>query len=225
MTGVDTKLESTEDFVRVAAERAARDWDDLETFLGTFNEILHEVAINNRFDASVPILLALAQEHGKDVIRRMGEVATRAQTEPKIGKKFWGLTHLFYETLPDLSFDPSILADTLDAALIAEGSDMAGGGAYKAIEELSRRSPETADLLFVTFVARPNSPVASLASSALLGLAQVDFREAHRRALSLSQADARVLKRTGIGTLGSFRYSEVDGDLLRATFPLVPRIK
>ena len=94
---------------------------------------------------------------------------------------------------------------------------MAGGGAYKVIEELSGRSPETADLLFATFVARHTSPVASLASSTLLGLANSDLREAHSRALSLSKAEAVILRRTGIGTLGSFRYPEADMGLLQAT--------
>ena len=189
--------------------------EDLDEFLIVLEEVQDRE--NDRSIDISAVLLVLAQNYGKDLVGRMGDIAKKSLAEKQSGRHFLIFHPPFCQALPSLNVDPAGLADAMEPVLIVESSDWLSGGIYQSIETLARRSIETSELLVDAFVARPYSPVASLASSALLGLAHFDLPEAHRRALALVHAEAIILQRTGLGTLSRFRYSETDGHLLAVT--------
>jgi hypothetical protein len=205
-----------DDFVREAAALAARDWAEIDKFLDTFDQILARAASDGFRNVAADVLRALATEHGKDLIARLGELGRWAQEGGQGALRCWAFYQAFCEALPESSFDPEALADALEAADPANDISLKG---------LAQRSWETADLLFGTFIARPDSSVALLAADALAGLAHFDLPEAHLRALNLTRAESRILRRVGIGMLGSFHYPKTAEDLLRLTLERLEALK
>ena len=211
-----------EQLIREAADQAARDWAEPEKLLETLLEVNGRRVRSGRHELAVGVLRLLAQDYGKDVIGRIAEEAERDQRREKSDWGFRVLFDAFCEILPELYFDIAALVDALHAAFLTKAFV---GTVYKSIENLSRRSRETAELLLRTFAAHSDSPMVDLVSNVLLGLAHFDPREAHGRALSMTYGETLALRRAALAVLGLFRYSDAEGDLVKLTLGRLRELK
>ncbi len=213
--------------VQHTVELALRAWDNLDTFVNFFEDAQYRTLnFGTRREVTTVVLLVLADDHGKDVIGRMGEVARSGVEGEGRNHLFWSLYHPFCEALPELDVDPGKLVDTLESVFEATADDLAGGFVYSAVEKLAARSRADAEALYDVFASRRDSPVVSFTANALVGLAGFDLPEAHRRALDLTRAEQPTLRRAGIAALGRFDYADsVRTDLLGAAWERLEAFK
>jgi hypothetical protein len=213
--------------VRHTAELALGAWDDPVAFTNIIDDAQYRTLdFGTRREVTTVVLLVLARDHDKDVVGRMGEVARLRFGGEDRNDLFWGLYHPFCEALPELSIEPHELADALEAVFEATSNDLTGGFVYGVVEKLAARSRVDAEALYEAFVSRPDSPAASFSANALLGLANFDLPEAHRRALDLTDSEQPTLRRAGIAALGRLDYAGGERpDLLAATWERLEALK
>jgi hypothetical protein len=206
--------------IRHAADVALMAWEEPRRFADAIDEAQRRVlGYAGRREATAAVLLILAQEHGKDVVGRVGELA-RMQTESRGSNRLlWDVYSPFCEALPELEIEPAQLAQALEAVSEATANDGMAGSVYNAIERLASRSRAQGEALHEVFASRPDSPRFAFVPAILVGLARIDLGEAHRLALDLSTAAEPASRRVGIAALGLMDYSGEDhGLLLDATW-------
>ncbi len=213
--------------VRHVADLALGVWDDPEEFARVLDEARDRTLdLGTRRELTTVVLLVLAKDDGKDIVTRMGEVARAGTGGGDRNDLFWGLYHPFCEALPELITEPHELAEALEAVFEAASKDLAGGFIYGAVEKLATRSRTNAEDLYEAFASRPNSPTVAFTANALLGLANFDLSEAHRRALDLTNSEQSTLRRAGIAALGRFDYASGErSDLLKSAWQSLQALK
>lgn len=213
--------------VRHIAELTLGAWDDPEEFAQTLDDARDRtLGLGTRRELTTVVLLVLARDHGKDIVERVGEVARAATGSGDRDDLFWGLYHPFCEALPELVVEPHELADALEAMFEATSNDLAVGFVYGAVEKLAARSRTSAEALYEVFIARSDSPVVSFSANALLGLANFDPPESHRRAQDLTNSERPTLRRAGVAALGRLDYASVERpDLLAAAWERLQALK
>jgi len=194
--------------VRHVADLALEGWDVPAAFADVIDDAQHRtLTFGARREVTTIVLVVLAREHGKDVVGRMGEVARLEFDGEGRNDPFWAMYRPFCKALPELAVEPRELADTLDVAFEAISNDLAGGFIYGSVEKLAARSQADAEALYRVFASRPDSPAVSFTANALVGLANFDLPEAHRRALDLTDSEQPSLRRSGIAAFGRFDYA------------------
>ncbi len=213
--------------VRYVADLALGAWDDPKEFARALDDARDRTLdLGTRREVTTIVLLVLARDHGKDIVGRMGEVARSGAGSEDRNDLFWGLYHPFCEALPEITVEPGELADALEAVFEATSNDLTGGFVYGAVEKLATRSRAGAEVLYEVFTSRPDSPVVSFAANALVGLANFDLPEAHRRALDLTDSEQPTLRRAGIAGLGRFDYARSEHpELLESTWKRLQALK
>lgn len=213
--------------VRHVTELALGTWGDPSAFAGVFEEAQHRTLdFGTRREVTTVVLVVLAREHGKDVVGRMGEVARLGSEDEGRNHLFWDLYHPFCEALPEIAIEPGKLADALEAVFEATSNDLAGGFVYGAVEKLATRSRMDAEALYEAFALRPESPAVSFTANVLVGLANFDLPNAHRRALDLTDSKRPTLRRAGIAALGRFDYAGGEHpNLLASTWERLQALK
>jgi hypothetical protein len=213
--------------VRHASDLALAAWDDPGAFAAAISDAQrHTTNCGNRRELATVLLLVLAQDHGKDVVRRVGELARVGNESDARSQPFWDLYGPFCKALPELDINTEDLADALEAVFEATVNDLTGGFIYGAVEELASRSRADAEALYSAFASRPDSPVVSFTANALMGLSRFGLPEAHGRAVDLIGAEQPSLRRAGIAALGRFDYAGGEAvDLLEAAWERLEALK
>lgn len=130
------------------------------------------------------ILLLLAEGEGEKALAYVGTPAKRDYERESSGHTpFWTLYRPVTEILHCLEVGPEELAQNAGSILEASPGDMMGGQLYGTVVRMARQSEEHATKAYETLISHPGSPVTSLASRALVGLATTDFASTHRQAL------------------------------------------
>jgi hypothetical protein len=195
--------------VRHTVALALEAWDDPSAFARVLEDIqYHTLNLGTPSEIASTVLVVLAHDHNKNVIGRVGEGAKSGAKREEGNDLFWSMYDPFCEALPELAVEPYELADALEAVFEATSNDWAGGLIYGAVEKLTARSRADAEALYEVFVSRPDSPVVSFTTNALVGLAKFDLAEAHRRALKLTEAEHSTLRRAGVDALGVLDYED-----------------
>lgn len=213
--------------VRHTVDLALQAWDDPEMFADFFEDAQYRTLnFGTRREVTTVVLLVLAGDHSKDVVGRVGEIARLGIEDEGRNRLFWSLYDPFCESLSELDIDPGKLADTLESVFEATTGDGTAGWIYGSVEKLASRSRADADALYDVFSSRPDSPVVTFTTNALVGLAKVDLPEAHRRALKSTEAEHATLRRAGVAALGVLDY-EGGGrpDLLARTWERLQILK
>lgn len=213
--------------VRFVADLALGAWDDPKEFARIIDDARSRTLdLGTRRELTTIVLLVLARDHGKDVVECMGEMARAGTGDGDRNDLFWSLYQSFCEALPELLIEPRELADALEAVFEATSNDLANRFVYGAVEKLATRSRADAEALYEVFVSRRDSPAVSFTANALLGLANFDLPEAHRRALDLTGSEQPTLRRSGIAALGRFDYASGERpDLLGSTWECLQALK
>ncbi|KAF3890186.1 MULTISPECIES: hypothetical protein [Nostocales] len=215
--------------VRHAVDLAIATWDELEKFANLFDEIYRRsYRVTNNIDCRIgaSVLLVLNYEYKKDIVGRVVEIARLEKSREKRDRSKGKIYDIFCDALSELDLkSESLVASLVDALeLILQTS--AGYKIYSIIENLAARSQNNADFLYHEFLARPESRIIELAVDALLGLAKLDQKEAHRRALVLTDSQQPTLRRIGIAALGKFKYDTSEQrELLRVTLDRLNELK
>lgn len=213
--------------VRHTASLALEVWDDPKSFADFFEDAEYRtLGFGTRREVTTVVLLVLANDHGKDVVGRVGQVAELGTEGEGRNRLFRNLYHPLCEALPDLVVDSRRLADALESVMQATSSDGTAGWIHVPVERLAARSRAGAEDLYETFVSRSGSPVATFVAPILVGLAKHDLKEAHRRALALTKAEQPALRKAGVGALGHFDYLGANrADLLESTWESLEAIR
>ncbi len=213
--------------VRHIASLALEVWDDPVAFAEVIDEAQHRtLTFGTRREVTTAVLLVLADDHGKNVVGRMGEVTRLGSDGEGRNGLFWGMYRPFCEALPELAVEPRELADALEAVFEATSNDFAGVFIYGSVEKLAARSRADAEALYDVFAARPDSPVVAFTGNALIGLATFDLPETHQRAYGLTMAEQLPLRKVGIAALGRLDYAgHGHSDLLESTWERLETLK
>lgn len=220
----------SDEYVRVeyisrhAAGTIVEDWDDPAGLAQAFSDLQHRgTRLDVRQEVNRRVMQLLATEYDKDIVGKTAEVATLKSSGERhpVMDMYFPLS----EALPSLEIDSQHLADNLGPILErTAGGKMLGKTIHGAVKELAEQSSDLAEELYSAFIARPDSPVVSLAANALLGLSSHDLEDAHHRALELTRSDEPVIVRVGIGVLGRLDYPD-DGDLLASSMDRLSDLK
>ncbi len=196
--------------------------EDPEEFASSFRTVSNRAVQLGGVGENIPevILLLVAAGRAERVFSLFSELANRAVEEDRESGRslFWDLYQPLTNVLHRLDIGPEELAQNAAPILRASSRDMMGGQLHGAVEKMARQSKERADELYDTLISHPDPPVKSLAADALNGLSAWDFEEAHRRAIRLTEEETPILKRVGIGSLGTVDYQDQDPSFLRETW-------
>ena len=209
---------------RHAADTIVEVWDDPEALAQAFSDLQHRTTrLDLRQEVNRRVMQLLATTHDKDVVGKTAEVATLES--PHDRHPVMDLYFPLSEALPHIEVDPGHLAEYLGPVLDkTSGGNFRGNTIHGAVQELAEQSLDLAGELYEAFIARPDSPVVSLAANALLGLSSHDLEDAHQRALELTRSDEPVIIRVGISVLGRLKYPD-DGDLLGSSIERLSDLK
>ncbi|SRR5579883_478147 len=211
--------------IRHAVDLAITTWDELEKFASLFAEIYRRSCrVTNNIDCRIGagVLLILNYEYKKDIVGRVALVARLDNARENRDSSFWSLYDPFCDVFPELIFKFESLVDTLESILQTN----VGYKIYSVVENLAARSQNNADFLYNEFLARLESRIVELAFTTLLGLAKLDQKEAHRRALVLTDSEQPPLRQIGIAALGNFKYDTSEArELLRITLDRFNELK
>ena len=199
-----------------------------EEFASSFRNVSNRAVQLGGVGENIPevMLLLVAAGRAERVFSLFSELANRAVEEDRESGRspFWDLYQPLTNVLHRLDVDPEELAQNAAPILKASSRDMMGGQLHGAVERMARQAEERADELYDTLISHTDPPVKSLATNALEGLSDWDFEKAHRRAIRLTEEEAPILKRVGIGSLGKVDYQDQDPSFLRETWERLEKL-
>lgn len=209
--------------IRHAASVALIAWEDPDRFVEAIAEAQRRTSrYAGRREVAAAVLLVLAQERGKDIVGRVGELASMGRGDGN--RLLWDIYGPFCEALPELEVEPGALAETLEAVSEVTANDGMAGLVHNAVERLAVRSRAQGHALYEAFASHAGSSRFAFVPAILVGLASSDFTEAHALALDLSAAAEPDARRAGITALGLFDYSDDSQSyLLEATWERLQR--
>jgi hypothetical protein len=201
--------------VRHAVDLVLAAWDELENFASLFYEIYRcSIRVDVGSQIGVAVLLILNAEYKKDLVGRVAEVARLETSKEKQDRSREKIYDIFCDALPELDLQLESLVDVFELILQTNP----GYKIYSIVENLAARSQNNADFLYYKFLAPSESRIVELAFHALLGLAKLNQKEAHRRALVLTDSEQLLFRNIGIALLGGLKYeTREQSDLLQAT--------
>ena len=197
---------------------------DASAFAEAFAEVTRHVGrvVGVGSEIRPMVLLMLAEEHGYDLLAllsELGEQAVADEKESRSGRSaFWDLYGPVTDVLPRLDIKPSRLANKAAAIQKASAGDLVGGKLGVAVRYMAREKTGRANALYEAFIAESDPASVALTADVLIGLSVLDLKEAHSRALQLTEEGRAVRRRVGIVALSRLEYTPTHATQLRQSW-------
>lgn len=208
-------LEICQDYIsHYAAELLEKAWLNLEEFL-TIHENIERfgISLSEFYLLENKALIILSNEYQRNIAEQVVKASALKHSE----KHKWTFRRLydsFWEIINEIEVESIIIV------LDVMGDEFALGSSsiYKGIEQFCTKDITKAETFHKMLMQRANLSIASLIFYVLRGMARIDFPEAHRKAILLSEMPEPILRRVGIWVLGDFDYTnDQSGRLLNST--------